>query len=481
MIRLFERLSRAAEKRPLSPSLVLGVATFVAIGRMLGERYVVLAGQAASRSPWPWFLQIASFYLALLVVLAAALRAWAKVTSQVALKLVAMGLVLGVLPPAIDFVVSAPGSFTYEYRPHGSVPWHLFEPRRGLPIGETVVLWASIALVAASTWRKAGPARALGAAVTAWSLVLLFLVVLPTVVQALSAASGLAPSEWRGLAFVTLTQLGLVTLLGLWRRTLERLPQVLLSVLFVLVGASLTGVLTVSGALVATHFAVLGLGFALSNDWHDRAEDGGRPATTLDATFAALLMLVPLVGALQLLSVRLEPGLCAVGFLVVANAWQADPLRLKCVFPLSYKTEGFLAGLCALAGLASNPAHVVSRDELLIIAAMALGTPVALVFKDLKDVEGDRAAGVQTAFVVALDRGLSLKTTRALSTVALGLALGCVCLFVAMTSTTAGMGALGLSAVAVGSVGLLRSLERAVFFGIVASEAVLLVAIVAQL
>lgn len=482
MIRAFLRLSKAAEARALSASLVLSTAAWVALVRLLLERYLVLGDVPLGRAPLPWFLHVAGFYLSLLLVLSAVLVVLSRASPAIALNLVGMGLVLGTLPPVLDAVLSQPGTFTYEYRPSGSVPWTLYEPRRGLPLGECAVLWLTIALVAATVARRS---RAVGPTVVAlgssWLLVQVFLVGVPTATQYASAATGLAPSEWRTVLHATLSMLGLVTTLGLWRRTAARLPQVLLPVLFVVLGAALSGRLTASAVVVALHAALAGLGFTLSNDFHDAREDeaAGRPRTRLDPTTAALLMLVPAVFLLGVLAVRLEPGLCLLGFLVVAHAWQADPLRLKCVFPLSYKTEGLLAGLCTLAGIASDASRLPTRLELWAALAIAVGTPVALVFKDWKDVVGDQAAGVRTAFVVAAQRGWAPERTRRVSAALLLVALLSAVGFLAArgVSTSLVVGAGLLSLVTTLSVARVEPAPRAVAFGIVGAELVLLTAI----
>jgi 4-hydroxybenzoate polyprenyltransferase len=408
MFRLLDRLTRAAEARIWTPALAVSAPAWVAALRMLGERYLAFGDRPLARPQLPWFLHTFAFYLALLCVLGALLARLVPVDWRRAQNLVGMGLLLGVLPPLVDCGVLGRNRFAYEYHSgSGGLPWLLSGAPTVLPPGETTVLWASIVMIGAYAWRRSSsPLRGVATAVATWFLVLVFLVLQVRLTGWASAATGLAPSEWRALWLAAMAQVGVVVGARAGRRWLERLPQVLLPVLFVVLGAALRGRLDGAALLVAGHFTLVGTGFALANDWYDRAEDQARGRTSpVDAGVAALVALIPLTGAASLLATRVEAGLCLVAFAVVSHAYHADPLRLKCVFPLSYKTEGLLAGLALLAGLVADTSRLPVAAELWVALAVGLGTPAALVFKDYKDVDGDAAAGVQTAFVFAEARG----------------------------------------------------------------------------
>ena len=426
MLALFERLTRAAEKRDFSVALVLGAVAWVASLRMLGERIFSMGAQPLTRAPMPWFTHIFGFYLALLCVLGAVLARVVPVDWRRAQNLVAMGLLMGVTPPLIDSVAVGVNTFSYEYRPGaGKLPWLLSGDVRVLPPGETFILWCSVVMMGVYAGRRSRSwLRGAAASGLTYALVLVFLVGAPTVSALLSSRTGLAPSEWRVVLFALFAELGLVVTLRLELRALQRLPQVALPVLFCLAGAALRGSLSGPAFVVASHFALVGMGFALSNDWYDREEDALRgPPPRIDAQGAALLSVVPLTGALGLMAFRVEAGLCVLAFAVVAHAYQADPLRLKCVFPLSYKTEGLLAGAAMLGGISCDPGRLPVLAEVAVAAVVALGTPAALVFKDYKDVDGDAAAGVKTAFVFAESRGWSRERMRLVAAVLLMVSL----------------------------------------------------------
>jgi 4-hydroxybenzoate polyprenyltransferase len=135
------------------------------------------------------------------------------------------------------------------------------------------------------------------------------------------------------------------------------------------------------------------------------------------------LAVVPLVPVMHVLAFRIELGLALVGFAIVSYAYHADPLRLKCVFPLSYKTEGFLGGLSFFAGLTAVQPAFLSETQLWAAALVTVGTPVGLVFKDWKDADGDARANVRTAFVVLEARGWKRQSVAQLTAALLALAL----------------------------------------------------------
>jgi 4-hydroxybenzoate polyprenyltransferase len=476
---LLERLFRAAERRQWTLGLALATPTWIAVVRMLLERELSVGPVPLGRPPFPWFAHIVVFYLALSVCLTALLARMGRVPWRAAAGQVSLGLTLGTVPPLIDVGVYGIGRFSYEYQPAvGALPWTLHQPPAVLPWGETIVLWLTIALMTLAGVRaRAGWARVVGLALGTWALILLFLVLLPAGCVFLSQAQGLAPSEWRNALFGVVTFAGAVVATGTERRLARRTLHVLLAPVLLLLGAALRGRLDGAVTLGALHFALLSAGFALANDFYDRVEDAaaGRPPAPDEAS-AQLLAVVPLVPVLHVLAFRLELALSLVGFAVVSFAYHADPLRLKCVFPLSYKTEGFLGGLAFFAGLSAAQPALLTPAQLWAAALVTLGTPVALVFKDWKDVDGDRAAGVRTAFVVLEAAGLPRDRVRWGAAALLVVALGTVALGV--QSWTGGGGALlgALALAAAAPVALLPRPRLSVALSMGLAEAQLLAA-----
>ncbi|MBL8912877.1 MAG: UbiA family prenyltransferase [Archangium sp.] len=428
-----ERLFRAAERRKWTLALALATPGWIAVVRMLLERELSVAPSSAPRPPFPWFAHIYVFYLALAVCLTALLARVTKQDWKVASGPVSMGLTLGTVPPLIDVAVYGMGRFSYEYSPAvREFPWSLHLPPNVLPAGETTVLWLTIALMTLAGLRSEGSmavrvVRGAVLAISTWALVVVFLVALPAASQWLSLNFGVAPSEWRNTLFAVVLFAFAVWGTGTGTRLLERTLHVLLAPLIVLLGAAVRGPLESSLALALIHFALLSAGFVLANDFYDRAEDeaSGRGAP-LEEESAQWLAVVALVPVMHLLAFRIELGLCLLGFAIVSYAYHADPLRLKCVFPLSYKTEGFLGGLSFFAGLTMTQPAFLNPTQLWAAALVTVGTPAALVFKDWKDVDGDAKANVHTAFVVLERRGWARLSVARLSAGLLALSFGVV-------------------------------------------------------
>lgn len=469
---MLERLFRAADRRPWSLALALATPVWVALIRILLER--ALAMDAGRRAPALWFTHFVVFYLTLSVVLTAVLVVLARLPWKQAMNQVGMGLTLGCVPPLLDTAVLGRGHFAYEYKAW-PVPWLLTGNAQTIPPGETTVLWLVIALMTYAVWRATKRAwRTVLAAGVVWLLVLLILSFVPQAIGPLNERTQLAPSDWRNALFGVVAMAAVVTALRQWPRLLTRLPQVALPVLFLLLGAAQRGVIDGPAVLGAVHVALLGIGFTLANDWYDRREDAlsGRP-TTLDEGAAQWLALVPLVFTAHVVTTRVELGLALLGFSIVSFAYHADPLRLKCVFPLSYKTEAFLGGLCFFAGLTAA-GTAPSDASLWLLLAVTLGTPAALVFKDYKDIDADAQAGVRSAFVVGEAKGASRVTLRRLSAFGLALSLALVALWSGQFAL------LALAAVAPAAVLLVPKPSHAVAGGIVAAEVLLAAAIAAR-
>ncbi|MBN2360720.1 MAG: UbiA family prenyltransferase, partial [Deltaproteobacteria bacterium] len=217
---------------------------------------------------------------------------------------------------------------------------------------------------------------------------------------------------------------------------LQRLPQIALGPALVLLGAAWAGKVNVHVGAVALAFAGAALVFALCNKHYDRREDEASGVTTeVNHDDAVALYGWALLVALSLWKTHLFAALCLVLFLVATYAYHGDPLRTKCVFPLSYKSEGFFAASAFVAGLLATPgARLDAGDALatfLIFGGFFLSAPA----KDAKDIAGDRAAGVRTLYVVLEERGVSFAVAHAIAGASLAACLAVPIVYLALRAT----------------------------------------------
>jgi len=410
----FDRLIRATESRPFSPYQIFFTAAWVAGFRFLEEKAFIY--DATTKTPHgslgiivAWWV----FYAALGVCIAAIITRLARVEWRRALQITSLGLTLAVLPPLIDIWIYGRGNFVYRYQKDffADTTFLLFNPSAGLPIGEALTVWLSILLAGAYVFHKTQTWwRAILAGALQYGLGVFFGVLLPVIVKGVYQLPGTTRfgekwvMAWAGL--VVLLVAYFILRPHLFREGLWRLPQVLLAPALVFLGAAYIDRVNVLTALAAIAFAGVSTVFAVSNLYYDRKEDaaGGHVTgvTHDDVIFLSgwsVLALVTLLRHHTLLA------LCVGLFLVTAWAYHADPLRTKCVFPLSYKSEGFFALTAFLAGIVGQHTYRMEVADVVVAALIFGGISLSAPFKDAKDVEGDRQARVATLYVVLAKRG----------------------------------------------------------------------------
>ncbi len=453
------RFVAGIERRGGSPWTPILAAIFVAALRMTEEHVWVQLPRGLRRDPVVWFGHVSAFYACLALCIAAVLYRLVRRPAAHVISAASAGLIVGVLPPVLDTLVYGAGAFNYEYHldPRRPFSFLLYDPPHVTPLGETIAVWTSFALMALYAWVKgAGLARTLGVLLAHYGLVLFFLAGLP-------AASFRMTAQLSGIGFNEVATLGLtlVALLaylslrpGLLPLLGRRLPHALLPPALVAVGAAWSATLSAHTALAAAALFVSGVVFTLSNDYYDRAEDVAQGRAAL-VTHGDVIVLSVLQAPLWL---ALSAGhfwvtLSGLAFAVIAWSYHGDPLRLKCIFPLSYKTEGLLAFVCLLAGALAPPRHDLPIANFGVFALAAAGVSVAALFKDRKDVAGDSAAGVQTLYTVLQGRGWPLGRIDALVATALATCLAVPVLYLLAARGTplaaAALGVLAFAAVAV--------------------------------
>jgi hypothetical protein len=346
-----------------------------------------------------------NWYLVLFFSFAVVLRVAARLPFERAANPATVGLLFGVVPPLIDWMV---GNEPPQY-----VFFRSFEPLLAAdyqPIGESVVLWLLIlATIGFTYYLTRSPARATIAGVGAYIVLQLHGFALVSLFTGSDRFS--ADAETRRVLLAEFNLLIAALIYVVWRgralvASIARVNHCLPHAMLALGGAAWAGYglrdALVKGAIVVALFLVL----LFHNDYYDQQEDrvaGRQRMVTIDdvvwSSFFLFALTFPIV-QLNMLIVFL----CAIGFLT-GLLYHHPSVRLKERFCLAYKAEGVWAWLAFLIG-ASSPSGFVGKH---LVAASLLvfgGGTLISIPKDWKDIDADRAARIPTYYVVFTRHGL---------------------------------------------------------------------------
>jgi hypothetical protein len=439
--RWFLNLIALQEKRAYDTFVLLLFCVFVAGVRVLLEW---LLGGFATAFPLPVFVSFVAFYWSCIFALAVILRLVVPSPWRSTVNVVLTGVFLGVLPPFIDVLLAGRGAFLYRYDfdfPNGG-GFAMYAPANGVPMGETIIVWSTIAftmLYVAVRTRTAW--RVLLAGALCYVAMLWNGALLPTSIVWLSGALGLPEGSRGFLMVLTQTLVPLVFYLGVLRPEvgrwlLWRSQHALPFVLMCLLGGLLTAPWHVGLGVYAALLYVVVLVCLAQNDCYDIEEDaaGGRPMV-VDREDKRFL---EITGGLLLLCVGLYTSSATVipltVFLAVSYLYSYPFYRGKKYFPANLKMEGvwgwsaFLVG--AVAGMeyhamqqlppwttGESPYGRVTGPFPAAVGVGALlafaGHSVLAILKDYKDWQADLSARVQTVYTLAHRRGYSVERLHA--------------------------------------------------------------------
>jgi 4-hydroxybenzoate polyprenyltransferase len=341
-----------------------------------------------------------------------------------------LGLCVGILPPLLDLLVSGLYQARYTYFFTFEPLFYTFGAAKGgaatyaVSFGEAASIWLTILaaagyifIVTRSWWRGAV------ALVLSWCGIQFFGFVTFGVIRWLLdyLGEGTRPSSAQQEAMVVLVLAAesvVFYLLTDWRRLRSvagKLLHVLPFALTLGIGGAAVGRLTVAHLFYAVLLLLLTVILIIQNNVFDRREDEGagrHPAlANYEVGFGHVLAVFIILGAIFFRSL---PGLLLMTYYLVWSIYHHESLRLKSIFPLAYAIEGVagsLALICGMALSADNYQLHNIRDAALPALAFftMLGYGASSVFKDYKDIEGDRQAGIVTLYTLLLGRAVALK------------------------------------------------------------------------
>lgn len=416
-LRPIDRLFARTLAIPSTPYLVVLVPTIIGTFRLAEEALgnPGLVSPDAPRSPATQALLAVTFYALMQLALAASIGLASRRPSAEILGPVSVGLILGWLPPVIDWLLVTPSDqrfFSFFWR----LDLDLFAPYQS--IGESITLWLLVVLSGAFAWwltRRLfrGVLGALGAylvvQLVGWGWPALAILVAP---------AGPPPTSTGGVTAAAVGPMMLLGLLAVFGLLVAQRSRFLLPSLarvnhalpwgFVTVAAARMGgetwfIAGVRGVVMAFAFQLA----AIANDFLDREQDGSAGGSARPASRDDLVISTYLQAALLVWTVCFHPAgfFSLLLFFALVALYQLPPLRLKRLFCGSYRTEGLCGGACVLFG--SPPASEGRWLGVAMLLAIG-GFSVGSWFKDYKDIEQDRASSVGTIYTRQMKRGRSL-------------------------------------------------------------------------
>ncbi|MBI5478195.1 MAG: UbiA prenyltransferase family protein [Deltaproteobacteria bacterium] len=345
-------------------------------------------------------------------------RRWREIAGAVT-----VGLVLGWVPPLLEWVAFAQPGRAFRYL--NEFRWHFVAPYQS--VWESVGIWLAIvfaggftALVTRRLW------RALAALAGAWVAMQVAGWACPAAGQLLAVDRGLRGVSVANLSNLVLLLVALVVYLALNPGTLlpslRRINHCLPWGLVAMLGARLTGQFWTVAALRGV---IMTLGFLLivfTNDYFDRGQDAARGGQARPIAAEDMVVATWFEVLLCLWVGFWDPrGIMFVAiFFVLALLYHHPALRLKRLFCAAYTIEGAAATCCLLFGLGSVHNSTWARAfAALTFGGFALGS----MFKDYKDIDQDRADKVGTVYTRYLARGRSLRGIHLVVSVALALGM----------------------------------------------------------
>ena len=402
--RFYDRLSRI----PHTPLLFLLVPPIIGTVRIFEEE--LLHGGKMNFDHGVYHVAIGYLLLQMMMLLAlrvATGRPWRELTG-----VVSVGLLLAWLPPVFDLWFTNPEHIHYVY--FREFRWSFVAGEQ--MAGESLTLWLVVFSAGVyAAWATRHPGRTLLGMLLGWSALQVYAWGWPALTIELFGQ--VAPRlQVDFMNFVALVLILLVWALlnprTMWR-SLARFNHALPFGLAATIAARMAGgewlFVVPVGVGVALAFQLV----VVANDYFDREQDaaGGAAArgATRDDMYVATLLQVYLLGWLLFFYPNAVGGM--VLFLAGWACYHHPELRLKRFFPVSYVIEGLAGAASFIIGI-----YVLGpRPEgdwapfwtLMAFSAFFAGS----VFKDYKDVEQDRAAGVETFYTRNVELGRSPAVT----------------------------------------------------------------------
>lgn len=351
-----------------------------------------------------FILHSASFYMAMYMVNVTNLsiilkRSWKEFSS-----IVAVGLVIGILPPILDIFNPNIGKQDYTYLTAFSV--FLTSPKEAL--GETLSAWIwifgfSFYVGYASKSVKSfifGLSLVYGTVqCTAW--------LTSVIIEFVKKQSDINVSHLFSCLWWILIALifYIIQNKARFNRSIMRFHHAVVWGVLTLVGAKAAlGQLNGWSFLYAFIMMINFFFILIENDFYDKAIDRlGHRASSVESDDLIFIYYCHIVWILIAGIIHVLFGLLVFTFFMLSLAYHLPSLYFKKHFFTNSCIEGFACMLCILAG--ASISTVPNQSIVILMVLGGIGFMMASNFKDYKDFAGDLAAGMNTLYVYFAKKG----------------------------------------------------------------------------
>lgn len=397
------------EKKQYNLYTIVIFSLFVGIVRCLEETML-----AHSHNYQESILNSITFYFLMIWSYTFVISLLTKVDWKKGIHAVLIGVFLGIFPPVIDAFVYGIGNFSYQYifaTPTLS-QFIMFDPEHGFPVGEGLALWSAIFFTGYYVYIKTESAgKSLLGGVLAYLVNVnsgSIIPILSTLIYSKLSITLLACISILQILVSSIFYLSLNPAVArvLSKRCLHCVPFVILTFL----GSEVVGRITPLTVLMSVFVLYAGITSLVQNDYFDRKEDaisGRAPVIEyqdmlfFNITFIAIITTLFSMNKTMLFAPLVLLFICTV-------IYNYDFYRAKRFFPGSYKIEGMWGLGAFLAGLISHRQLEFTLEIIVYCFMVFGGWSLVSTFKDYKDIEADRSAGNQTAYIMLSKAGLSL-------------------------------------------------------------------------
>lgn len=398
IVRIVNTVCRKLSDIPYSPLLLIFVPVGIAGGRAIQEELAF----RTMRFTIP-FLHYVLFYSLLQLILLASLSIATGKSYKAFAGVVSTGMILAWAPVSIEVLLGwcGVGEPQKVYVYFSSFEWDLIADYQ--PIGESIVLWFSVALLGFyAIWLTGSVLRMLVAMSLMYASIQILGWLIPIATMA-ALGSGARMYQTQMLNWIFLigcavlyVLLNLKTMLPSVLRLNHALPFGLLAA----IGARAVGMPWGFAAIQGGTLFFLAMLTLFANDYFDkemdeRAGSRSRPITKNDLI---VVMGCHIALAAQVFVYNKHGIILLVSLMAIWACYHAPSLRMKRIIGIPYLFEGASAAMCFLYGVRHGRSFPKSDDAIYFPLLIFCGFAIGSMIKDYKDIPQDRAAGVETVY-----------------------------------------------------------------------------------